>query len=226
MDTYAHIFIPLSQNGHKIKIATICATNEDKKTLEQYLSDEIGEEKISVFFNNDSKKFHMRDENIKIFEMAEFNKKIMKNFFGRTNVNLVLDYRKELNENNTIFPMYIGLFPNLLEIDEIIRNEKLLEFYTQNIPLHVTIEYLGGKSGPLQEYSFGKIVEIEVTGYSTNKAGICLIVKPGNEFLGNHITLGTNEEYIPVDVGRMIETDNIKNFEKSYFVKSVIAPMF
>jgi len=211
----------LVEFGYNVRIIMLSATDDDKKSIKQLLEDEY---KRAYIFTSDEETFKTLPLKLRVFELDEYNKKKIKSVFGRFNINVLLDYRKD--KNPEIHPAYIGLFPNLSDLHNILVDEKLVDRYTQDTPLHVTVEYLGGKLGTKEEYPYGRICELEITGYSENKAGICLIAKPSDELSGNHITLGTNEKFTPTDVGKEIAPENIKNFEKPYIVKAVLAAMY
>lgn len=239
MDPYYHTVLLLVRNGHKVKIATININDSERKLLNQTLEDDIGEEKISYIYHGNnlvlnsntggnSLNFKHYDQNIQILDLVDFSKKSIRAFFGRSAVNIIMDYK----DSELRHPMYIGLFPDLKNVTEILDDEKLTDKHTQDTPLHVTLEYLGGKNKTETEYPYGKTVEIEVFGYSENKAGTCLLVKIKDLHIEDHstspkhITLGTNKEFKPADVGKEITDSNSKCFENSYKVKSVLAVMF
>jgi hypothetical protein len=227
MDLYYHTILPLTRVGHKVKIVAINADESEKKLLNQALEDDIGEEKISYVRYDNVSNFKHCDQNIQILDMIDFSKKLIRAFFGRRAVNIIIDYNKDVTPDKIIHPMYIGLFPDLKVVQEILNDEKIINKYTQDTPLHVTIEYLGGKTKTETEYLYGKTVEIEVFGYSENKAGTCLLVKIGDHSVSpKHITLGTNKEVTSADVGKEISDENSKRFEKSHFVKTILAAMF
>lgn len=213
--------LPLVEFGYKIRVIIIGADDDDKKSVKKLLEDE---HKNAYIFTDNEETFKASPLKLKIFDLNEYNKKKIKNVFGCFNINTLLDYRKD--KKPEISPSYIGLFPNLSDLRTILTDEKLIDRHTQETPLHVTVEYLGGKLGTKEEYPYGKICELEITGYSENKAGICLIAKPSDGLNGNHITLGTNEKFTAADVGKEISPENIKNFEKSHLVKAVLAGMY
>lgn len=227
MNLYYHTILPLVRNGHKVKIVAINADDSERKILNQTLEDDIGEEKISYIRHDNASDFKHCDQNIQILDMIDTSKKLIRAFFGRRAVNIIIDYNKDVALDKIIHPMYIGLFPDLKDVHEILNDEKIMVKYTQGTPLHVTLEYIGGKTKTEAEYLYGKTVEIEVFGYSENKAGTCLLVNIENHSDSpKHITLGTNKEFTPADVGKEITDENSKRFEKSHFVKAVLAAMF
>lgn len=98
------------------------------------------------------------------------------------------------------------------DLREILELEAFNDMITQSSPLHVTLEYLGGKlpeekQDYEEKYPFGKIFSIKLIGTSDNEAGLCLVVElfesiiPVNENIP-HITLATNKGSTPVDVGK------------------------
>ena len=233
MNLYYHTILPLVRNGHKVKIVAINADDSERKLLNQILEDDIGEEKISYVRAINATDFKRCDQNIQILDMIDTSKKLIRAFFGRRAVNIIIDYNKDVALDKIIHPMYIGLFPDLKDVREILNDEKIMDKYTQDTPLHVTLEYLGGKTKTETEYPYGKTAEIEVFGYSENKAGTCLLVKIADHLnienhsdSPKHITLGTNKEFTPADVGKEITDKNSRRFEKSHFVKAVLAAMF
>jgi hypothetical protein len=240
--------ISLKNEGHNISVLLVEYNENDKKSFLNDLENDTNETKITFEITDKIEVLKKMDiEKIRIFDMPEFDKKKMRSGFHNKCVNIVL------GKSNQIIPMYIGLFPNIPAITDIlntekINNETLKSQTTQQTPLHITLEYLGGKikandhesnnesklnnnSPTYLDYPFGKSYEIDVIGYSNNEAGLCLVCNLPNDLIVQnssipHITLTTNKDFIPADVGKKIDEVNIKKFEKSYRVRSVLAAMF
>ena len=110
-------------------------------------------------------------------------------------------------------PVYLGLFVDRFWIEKYTSNNNLN--ITQKTPLHITCLF---KPTDLFTSEIGKIVIVNVIGYSVNEAGSCLIVNfEGVPYFGAkfpHITLGTNKKYTPVKVGELISENNIIKFQE------------
>ncbi len=115
---------------------------------------------------------------------------------------------KMYNKYKIAGPAYFGVFPNKSVITSTFPNILI----TQHTPLHITVNFIGGDSKKVECSEFdkiGKSVRFEVLGISNNDAGSCLVTKFIDEQLsGNHITLCTNANFKPVDVGKSITDEN------------------
>jgi hypothetical protein len=126
------------------------------------------------------------------------------------------------------YPNYIGCFPAREDVVAIAADINIL----QNQPLHVTFRFIGDKPDLYAMYGdcfpYGEEIDIEVTGYSINPAGTCLVAecKSMGENRGNHITLCTNVGFHAKDVGTNMSDDNIILYDKPIIIKGVVVPFY
>lgn len=121
-----------------------------------------------------------------------------------------------------IYPMYYGVFVGNEEVKKVLESNKLE--VNQKTPLHITSYYLGGKKAETK-FDLGREVKVDLTGYSVNDAGTCLLVFVDG-INGNHITLSTNPGKKPVDVGKEIKSGNSTMFKEFVQVKGVTGAFF
>jgi gluconate kinase len=137
------------------------------------------------------------------------------------------------------YPMYVGCFASRENIAKLLKGaaDDIINKITQKTPLHVTCKFVGGKAEEMPDSVCGNShlgssaeeqgengMDINVTGYSENKAGLCLVVDC--PIGGNHITLSTNATFKPVDVGKTVTKENTVMFDKPLILKCVVSPMF
>jgi hypothetical protein len=219
--------VPISQYGHNVNVVFVENAEHNLDQFTSDMNDEINETKVGykIVSNIDEYKKIPKGE-VAILHLKEFNKKIIKSVFRRDTVNIVVDQIEQ------VFPSYIGLFPDMPDLNKVFEEEKLTEFVKSQTPLHITLEFLGGKKpeNP-QEYSYGKSYSVNLIGVSDNEAGVCLVVhlpdvlSPVNPAIP-HITLDTKTDFTPADVGKKIDMDKILKFAKPYSINAVLAPMF
>jgi len=114
-------------------------------------------------------------------------------------------------------PLYYGLF-----LKDQVKTEDFAG--DQKTALHVTCKFVGGdtrKDYPtLEARGLGNTEEITVIGISTNPAGRALVVlrRTETEVDIAHVTLSTNNGFTPVEVGQMINRDDLDTtlFGKMY----------
>ena len=121
-----------------------------------------------------------------------------------------------------IYPMYYGVFVGNEEVKKVLESNKLE--VNQKTPLHITSYYLGGKKAETK-FDLGREVKVDLTGYSVNDAGTCLLVFVDG-INGNHVTLSTNPGKKPVDVGKEIKSSNSTIFKEFVQVKGVTGAFF
>jgi hypothetical protein len=121
-------------------------------------------------------------------------------------------------------PAYYGLFP--LAIGDLVAKFQLTN--KQLTPPHVTVHFVGGaaaKDVPPNQELMDTVQKLRIVGYSTHDAGQCLVTS--HELLpGNHITLTTNAQFKPVDVGTGITTDNTVAIDPVQQIDAIYLPFF
>jgi hypothetical protein len=119
--------------------------------------------------------------------------------------------KKSVSKYKPCAPAYYGLFPYKTFLLAVIKSLNINLQVTQKTPLHVTVKFVGGdkkKDNPDHPDLLGTEVLFSIVGYSINEAGHCLVVEV-KQLDGNHITLHTNENFKPADVGKGINENNI-----------------
>lgn len=122
-------------------------------------------------------------------------------------------------------PAYYGLFPLDSDLTPIISANVLTQ--EQNTPPHVTAFFVGGALAKNSAPNFellNSVVDLEIVGYSVSDAGKCFVTK--SVVPGNHITLSTNKEFKPVDVGTNIKPENTTIFANPIVIKAVYLPFY
>lgn len=139
-------------------------------------------------------------------------------------INFVLSQTPENGKG----PSYFGLFPIQSSL-KLIYNNVPKEIITQKTPLHVTSYFHGGRLFDCDLElnkdilsKLGNIFEVKVLGIVKNKAGYALRVDCGSN-PGNHITLGTNEGFKPVDVGT---SEDIEFLSKEFMIECLFIPYY
>lgn len=149
----------------------------------------------------------------------------------RNTHNVPLDHlRKKMKQAKYYAPSYYGIFISSDSLPKEIS-------YTQTTPLHVTHEFIGGDKEtedwvyPTIVSRIGQTEDMEVPAICNNIAGKCLLVN----YLSNngstnsrHITLITNPNYTPFDVGVNSMQDGAKITELSnhLILHGVFGPMW
>ncbi len=219
--------VPVKNFGHNVNVI-LTNTNVVDLLVDLYESDPDNKYNMNKNLTSEPEKFKsLSHQNIRILSLNEYDKKIVKNACHFKSVNYVI--------GDTI-PIYIGLFPEMKDLNEILELEAMNDMVTQSSPLHVTLEYLGGKlpeekQNYEEKYPFGKIFSIKLIGASDNEAGLCLVVElPDNITHVNesipHITFATNKGFTPADVGKKIDPNKIVKFNQPYSVHAVLSATF
>lgn len=121
-------------------------------------------------------------------------------------------------------PAYIGGF---------VRRDALSNWKdetTQIQPPHLTEQFVGGDHRKMQDFNFETLMqpyEFEITGVSRSPAGVGLVCKADIRSESTpHITLGINEGFKAMDVGKQIAQENVTVIDPPIKQCAVRLPMF